>query len=94
MTATRPRRSGGPAQRPRSSRQRHDLVEGDRRERGLEPLKAEDYRVREEDVARWSPLSYEHTNRLARYAFTWPDPVASGSLRPLRNPNHLLENAA
>jgi hypothetical protein len=49
----------------------------------IEQLKTEGYRVREEDVARLSPLSHEHINRLGRYAFTWPEPVASGGLRPL-----------
>jgi Tn3 transposase DDE domain len=55
----------------------------------IEPLKAEGYRVREEDAVPLSPLSHEHIDRPARYAFTWPEPVASGGLRPLRYPNHL-----
>jgi TnpA family transposase len=59
----------------------------------IEQLKAEGYRVREEDVARLSPLSHEHINMLGRYTFTLPEPVASGGLRPLRNPNNLLEDA-
>ena len=60
----------------------------------IEPLKAERYRVREEDVVRLSPLSHEHIDRPARYAFTWLEPVASGGLRSLRYLNHLLEDAA
>ncbi len=60
----------------------------------IEQLKAEGYRVREEDVARLSPLSHEHINMLGRYTFTLPELVASGGLRPLRNPNNLLEDAA
>ena len=42
--------------------------------------------MREEDVARLSPLGFEHINMLGRYAFTLPDAVARGELRPLRNP--------
>ena len=39
-----------------------------------------------QDVARLSPLSFKHINMLGRYAFTLPDTVARGELRPLRNP--------
>ncbi len=42
--------------------------------------------MREEDVARLSPLGFEHINMLGRYAFTLPDAVARGELRPLRDP--------
>ena len=52
----------------------------------LDQLRAEDYQVRDEDVARLSPLGFEHINMLGRYAFTLPDAVARGELRPLRNP--------
>jgi hypothetical protein len=60
----------------------------------IEPLKAEGYRVREEDVARLSPLSHEHIHMLDWYAFTLPESVASVGLRPLRDPHHPLEDAA
>ncbi len=40
-----------------------------------------------QDVARLSPLGFKHINMLGRYAFTLPDMVARGKLRPLRNPN-------
>ena len=43
-------------------------------------------RVRDEDVARLSPLGFEHINMLGRYAFVLPDAVARGDLRPLRDP--------
>jgi hypothetical protein len=43
--------------------------------------------VRDEDVARLSLLGHEHINMLGRYAFTLPEPVTRGELRPLRNPN-------
>ena len=36
--------------------------------------------------SRLSPLGFEHINMLGRYAFTLPDAVACGELRPLRNP--------
>ena len=36
---------------------------------------------------RLSPLGFKHINMLGRYAFTLPDMVARGELRPLRNPN-------
>jgi TnpA family transposase len=49
-------------------------------------LRAEGFGVRDEDVARLSPLGYQHINMLGRYAFTLPDGVARGELRPLRDP--------
>ena len=42
--------------------------------------------VRDEDVARLSPLGFEHINMLSRYAFTLSDAVARGELRPLCDP--------
>jgi hypothetical protein len=52
----------------------------------LARLRAEGYDARDEDVARLSPLGFEHINMLGRYAFTLPDIVARGELGPLRNP--------
>ena len=52
----------------------------------LNQLRAEGFDVRAEDVARLSPLGFDHINMLGRYAFTLPDAVARGELRPLRNP--------
>jgi len=52
----------------------------------LNQLRAESFDVRDEDVGRLSPLDFEHINMLGRYAFTLPDAVARGELRPLRNP--------
>ena len=52
----------------------------------LDRLRAEKYDVRLEDVARLSPLGHSHVNMLGRYAFTLPDTVARGELRPLRDP--------
>jgi hypothetical protein len=48
---------------------------------------------REEDVARLSPLGHEHINMLGRYAFSLPDKIARGELRPLRN-QALFDEAA
>src|SRR6202045_3178593 len=52
----------------------------------LNQLTSEGYEVRPEDVARLSPLGLKHINMLGRYAFTLPDFVARGELRPLRDP--------
>ena len=60
----------------------------------LDQLRAEGFDVRDEDVARLSPLGYEHINMLGRYAFTLPEPVARGELRPLRNPAALSDEDA
>ena len=49
-------------------------------------LRAEGYSVRDEDVARLSPLIHEHINMLGRYSFVVPEPVVRGELRPLRTP--------
>ena len=32
------------------------------------------------------PVVFKHVNMLGRYAFTLPDTVARGELRPLRDP--------
>jgi TnpA family transposase len=53
----------------------------------LTQLRQEGYPVLDEDVARLSPLSFEHINLLGRYIFTLPEAIAQGQLRPLRDPN-------
>jgi hypothetical protein len=50
----------------------------------VEQLRANGAPVREEDVARLSPLRHAHLNCLGRYAFTTQP---SAELRPLRDPN-------
>lgn len=52
----------------------------------LSQLRAEGYSVRDEDVARLSPLIHEHINMLGRYSFVVPESVVRGELRPLRTP--------
>jgi len=59
----------------------------------LQQLRSEGFEVRDDDVARLSPLGHEHINMLGRYAFSLPDKIARGELRPLRNPNLVLEDA-
>jgi TnpA family transposase len=51
----------------------------------LQQLRAEGFPVLPEDVARLSPLVYEHINLLGRYAFSVPEAVQRGQLRPLRS---------
>ena len=52
----------------------------------LEQLRREGYPVEPTDVARLSPLGFEHMNLLGRYAFALPESVAHDALRPLRQP--------
>lgn len=49
-------------------------------------LRAEGHDIRDEDVARLSPLKHKNLNVLGRYSFTASVP-ASGGLRPLRDPD-------
>jgi TnpA family transposase len=56
-------------------------------EAALDQLRADGYTVKDEDVARLSPLLHEHINMLGRYSFSVPESVAKGELRPLRDPS-------
>ncbi len=49
-------------------------------------LQAEGHEIREEDIARLSPLKHRNLNLLGRYSFTVSTPAAS-ALRPLRDPD-------
>lgn len=49
-------------------------------------LRAEGHKLRDEDIARLSPLKHRNLNMLGRYSFTASTPVA-GALRPLRDPD-------
>lgn len=53
----------------------------------LKQLRQEGYIVLDEDIARLSPLIYDHINMLGRYSFYVSEDVARGELRPLRNPD-------
>lgn len=52
----------------------------------IEQLRQEGFEVRDKDLARLSPLGFEHINMLGRYIFSLPEGVARGHLRPLRDP--------
>ena len=58
----------------------------------LAELRAEGFDVRDEDVARLALLSHGHLNVLGRYAFTLPELVARGELRPLRRPGEMSDD--
>jgi hypothetical protein len=60
----------------------------------LQQLRAEGFPVLPEDVARLSPLVYEHINRLGRYAFSVPEAVRRGELRPLRNSSEAIDEVS
>ncbi len=47
-------------------------------------LRQQDYPVRDEDIARLSPLGHAHLNFLGRYSFSALPPAG---LRPLRDPD-------
>jgi len=53
----------------------------------LTQLRTEGFEVKEEDVARLSPLLHKHINFQGRYSFALLEAVAQGDLRPLRDPN-------
>jgi TnpA family transposase len=57
----------------------------------LQQLAAEGFPIQPEDVARLSPLIFDHINLLGRYAFSVPESVQRGELRPLRNPTEALD---
>jgi TnpA family transposase len=57
-------------------------------------LRQDGFDVRDEDVARLSPLVHQHINMLGRYAFTLPEPVIRGELRPLRDPAQFVDELA
>ena len=60
----------------------------------LEQLAREGHHFTSEDVARLSPLVFEHINLLGRYAFSARKRLLGGELRPLRNPAEVLEEVA
>jgi hypothetical protein len=46
----------------------------------------EGFPTADEDLARLSPLGYEHLNFLGRYTFALPEALQRGGYRPLRAP--------
>jgi TnpA family transposase len=57
----------------------------------LAQLRQSGHPVRDEDVARLSPLGFRHLNVLGRYAFT---PPAPGQMRQLRDPSAVDDDGA
>ena len=55
-------------------------------------LREEGAKVRDEDLARVSPLSRAHVNVLGRYSFDLDESLAGGGMRPLRNPSEIEED--
>lgn len=53
----------------------------------IKELRKEGKSIRNEDVARLSPLVHDHINMLGRYSFDIPDSVINGELRRLHNQN-------
>ncbi len=53
----------------------------------LTQLKQEGYKMQDSDIARLSPLTYNHINMLGRYSFVVSESIARGELRPLRKPD-------
>jgi hypothetical protein len=49
-------------------------------------MRAEGKKISAADIARLSPLGFEHFNMLGRYSFSLPELVRDGQLRPLRTP--------
>ena len=52
--------------------------------RALEQIRGEGIRITAADVARLSPLGFDHLNFLGRYSFSLPEHLRDGQLRPLR----------
>lgn len=55
----------------------------------LNHLKEQQMVINPEDVARLSPLGFEHINILGRYRFYLAEDLKNGAMRPLRNPSDL-----
>ncbi len=53
-------------------------------------LRAEGHELRDEDIARLSPLKHSNLNLLGRYSFRHSGP-AGGGLRPLRDPTEAAD---
>jgi len=56
-------------------------------QRTLDMLRAEGVEVQPADIARLSPLGFDHITILGRYQFVVPESVRRGEFRPLRAPS-------
>ena len=54
-------------------------------EAALNHLRDQGIKIQPADMARLSPLRHKHIHVLGRYAFTLPEPIANGALRPLND---------
>ena len=54
-------------------------------EAALNHLRTQDVEIQPADLARLSPLRHKHIHVLGRYAFTLPELIANGALRPLND---------
>ena len=59
----------------------------------LQQLRTEGFPVKAEDLARLSPLVFDHINLLGRYCFSLSDSIQRGQLRPRRSPFEATEEA-
>ena len=55
-------------------------------DQALTQLYVEGVSAKDEDIARLSPLGYDHLNVVGRYTFTLPEEIQRGGYRPLRLP--------
>ena len=55
-------------------------------QQAITALRAAGAEVRTEDIARLTPLGFEHINMHGRYQFTITEAMTRGALRPLRSP--------
>lgn len=53
----------------------------------LEHIERQGKTLKDEDIARLSPLSHKHVNMLGHYSFTLTKQVLNGELRPLKQPS-------
>ena len=53
----------------------------------LNHLRSQQIVINAEDIARLSPLGYDHINIFGRYRFHLSEYLKNGAMRPLRNPN-------
>ena len=57
-------------------------------------LPAEGYPVQGEDLTHLSPARFEHINRLGKYTFAEQEILLRNGLRPLRQPEQMVEPMA
>ncbi len=62
-------------------------------EAALNQLRQEGVEVKDEDVARLSPLQYRHINMLGHYSFALAEFIRPGVLRPLNMASPEIEDA-